>query len=272
MSQNRLYMHCGATPVERQEVYKTDTPAHTDTHYPIPHGVFLDNVFNTLNEVGIKTTNEHYGLNHEGNDLFALLEIEKSGDNDGNGTFTNAVGIRNSHIKHFSAGLVAGGRVFVCDNLMISGEIKMNRKHTRHILKDLPNLIGHMVLQLVDKWLFQEVRYDAYRDTELTQSQADELLALSFRKGCIPGSKLQKVVNEWEEPSHEEFQPRNAWSMFNAFTEVHKESPSQLPNRSMRLHNVFNGFCKDAIDDHMHQRGIAIDADITEVEDAEILV
>ena len=95
-----------------------------------------------------------------------------------------------------------------------------------------------MVLKLVDKWLFQEVRYDAYRDTELTQSQADELLALSFRNGCVPGSKLQKVVNEWEEPKHEEFQPRNAWSMFNAFTEVHKESPSQLPNRSIRLHNV----------------------------------
>ena len=265
MNNNRLYLHCGATPVSRKEVIESSTPPNTATHYPIPHGTVLDLVDGALSSVGLHTSIEHFGLNKEGNDLFALYEIEKK-DEDGNGTFTNAVGIRNSHIKSFSASLVAGGRVFVCDNLMISGEIKMKRKLTIGIFDELPGLISNMVLQLFDKWLYQEVRYDAYRDTELNQSQADELLGLSFRSGCIPGKQLQKVLNEWEEPSHEEFQPRNAWSMFNAFTEIQKTAPTLLPERSIKLHHVFNGFCQDAIKERMLDRGLTEDSNIEEAE------
>ena len=48
------------------------------------------------------------------------------------------LGLRNSHDKTFPAGIVAGASVFVCDNLSFSGEIKFARKHTRFIVRDLP--------------------------------------------------------------------------------------------------------------------------------------
>ena len=44
---------------------------------------------------------------------------------------------------------------------------------------------------------------------------------------------------------------RNAWSAFNAFTEIHKESPVQIADsakRGIALHNVFDRFCSDAIE------------------------
>ena len=40
----------------------------------------------------------------------------------------------------------------------------------------------------------------------------------------MPASRLPKVIEAWEEPKHEEFAPRTAWSLFNTFTEVQKGS------------------------------------------------
>jgi hypothetical protein len=38
----------------------------------------------------------------------------------------------------------------------------------------------------------------------------------------VPASRLPKVIEAWEAPQHEEFAPRTAWSLFNAFTEVQR--------------------------------------------------
>ena len=40
-----------------------------------------------------------------------------------------------------------------------------------------------------------------------------------------------------------EFKPRNAWSMFNAFTEVLKGNLNDLPKRTQALHGVMDGHC-----------------------------
>ena len=53
-------------------------------------------------------------------------------------------------------------------------------------------------------------------------------------------SRLPKVIEAWEEPRHEEFSPRTAWSLFNAFTEVGKEgSPRAQMEGSLRLASLF---------------------------------
>ena len=40
--------------------------------------------------------------------------------------------------------------------------------------------------------------------------------------GAITSTQVPNVLQEWREPSHAEFLPRTAWSLFNAITEVHK--------------------------------------------------
>jgi hypothetical protein len=48
------------------------------------------------------------------------------------------------------------------------------------------------------------------------------------------------VIEAWEEPKHEEFAPRTAWSLFNAFTEVQKGSgPRAQMEGSLRLSALF---------------------------------
>ena len=252
-----LSLHCGSVPAERADIDKIITPPSTATHCPIGHGTFLDLAENRMRAIGLTVDKRRYGLNHDGNDLFATFEITKSGE--GHGAFTNLVGLRNSHIKHFSAGLVTGARVFVCDNLSINGEITMKRRHTPGIMNTLPHQIDEMVDQLSHKWKMNECRYDGYHDTVLTSEQVHDLVMLSFREGAIASSKISKVMDCWDTPPHEEFEPRTAWSLFNAFTEVHKDTPGKIIERSRSLHTAFDTFCEPAVTVLKYERGMLED-------------
>ena len=58
----------------------------------------------------------------------------------------------------------------------------------------------------------------------LPPAMAHHLMVEAVRGNIVPASRLPKVLNAWERPAHLEFQPRTAWSLFNAFTEVQKDS------------------------------------------------
>ena len=57
---------------------------------------------------------------------------------------------------------------------------------------------------------------------------------------AIAPSAIPRVLKEYREPWHEEFMPRTAWSLHNAFTEVLKEKAHLIPERSRILTSVFD--------------------------------
>jgi hypothetical protein len=72
--------------------------------------------------------------------------------------YCRVLGLRNNHDKTFPTGIVAGTSVFVCDNLSFSSEIKFTRKHTRFIVRDLPQLVSRSIGLLLAKWHDQDKR------------------------------------------------------------------------------------------------------------------
>ena len=56
----------------------------------------------------------------------------------------------------------------------------------------------------------------------------------------MPNRTIPEVLKEWREPRHEEFQPRNIWSLFNAFTEALKGNLIELPRRTEALHGLLD--------------------------------
>ena len=74
---------------------------------------------------------------------------------------------------------------------------------------------------------------------ELSVETADSLILRSYEKGIISTLQLPKVLEEWRHPSFEEFEPRTAWSLFNAFTAVLRDRATTQPARfvaqTMRL-------------------------------------
>jgi hypothetical protein len=64
-------------------------------------------------------------------------------------SYQYVLGLRNSNNKRFAAGMVIGIAPFVCDNLAFSGEVKLARKHTVHIKRDLPMMIDNKLDRLL---------------------------------------------------------------------------------------------------------------------------
>lgn len=234
-----LILHCGESAVELDQVGRVNTPRATSTWHPIPHHQLIDTVQRTLAATNLKIGSQAHSLTHDGSRYFGLMEIVQS--RKASADYTWILGLRNSHDKTFPAGIVAGASVFVCDNLSFSGDVKFARKHTVHINRDLPQLVSRAVGTLHEKWNQQDRRIEAYKNHRLNSVTAHDLIVRSVDVGVCANSYIPDVLKEWREPRHEAFQPRNIWSLFNAFTETLKQaSLAELPKRTLALHGLLD--------------------------------
>jgi hypothetical protein len=233
-----LMLHCGAAKVERAEVEIVPTPASTDTWTPIPHTALIERVEDTLKSDGLTIVRQTHSLTRGGNRYFGLMQIANGHNSE---DYAWVLGLRNSHDKSFPAGLVVGASVFVCDNLSFSGEIRMTRKHTVHIMRDMPGLVQRSIGQLMSRWHDQDTRIEAYKNFELTDMQAHDLVVRAIDARSATATQVPPLLQEWRHPRHEAFAPRTAWSLFNGFTEVMKGlSLNELSLRTQRLHGLFD--------------------------------
>ena len=148
--------------------------------------------------------------------------------------------VRNSHDKTFPVGLVAGAAVFVCDNLSFSGEVRLTRKHTVHLQRDLPQLVARGVGQLIQLWSHQGQRIDANKNHRMRDKAAHDLVIRAVDVGACTNRMIPVVIKEWREPTYPAFGDRTAWSLFNAFTEILKGNLPELPKRTEVLHGLFD--------------------------------
>jgi hypothetical protein len=237
----KLMLHGGATKVTRAELKDVPTPEATATWHPIPHYLLLGHVREALSSRDIRILSEEHGLQSSGDNYFGVLTVGRQSEL---GDFNYVVGVRNSHNKRFPAGLVVGLSVTVCDNLSFSGEIRMDRKHTAHIERDLEGLVLNSVGQLSDRWVDQERRVEAYRNAKVSNIRAHDILVHGLDSRIITAVQLPQILGHWRKPQHEEFEPRTAWSLFNCFTEVLKNtSLFLLAPRTQSLHGLLDQFC-----------------------------
>ena len=151
------------------------------------------------------------------------------------------VGVRNSHDQTNPAGLVAGTRVFVCDNLAFSGEVRISRKHTAHAMRDLHHLTARAVGNLGDKFYQLDRRMDAYKCRMLNDAEAHDIVIRAVDCRTITPAQIPAALVQWRYPSHQAFRERTAWSLFNAFTEAHKAvNPHTAMRRGEALHGLFD--------------------------------
>lgn len=249
---NNLILHCGANQVDRAEIDHVLTPQPSGRHYPVPHNQLIDATRNHFTGADYSVLSEAHSLTADGARYFGLLQVRAAipwqgitpavtrNPDDDSGL---VVGIRNSHDCSFAASLVLGLGVFVCDNLSFSGEVKLARKHTRFIQRDLPALISRAVGQLSDQRKKQQFRIDAMKNTDCTDSEAHNLIIDALDCRAITATEIPKVLEQWRTPRHPEFRDRNHWSLYNGFTDVWRQRDIQATSvvtRSQRLHGLFD--------------------------------
>lgn len=237
-----LVCHAGAKKVAREQVDAVETPVGTDTWKPISHGSFINGVVASMQDAGLRVVSEVHALGKEGKRYFGMFQMQNGHSHD---DYSLVVGMRNSHDKMLPAGLVVGSGVFVCDNLAFSGEIKVGRKHTVNIVRDLPGMISGAVARIADLRTRMDTRIDTYKRIGMTDTEAHDFMVRSLDADVIKTTYLPDVVKEWRNPSHPEFATeRNAWRLFNGYTEAMKQAPVfDRPRATIALHQMMDSFC-----------------------------
>jgi uncharacterized protein DUF932 len=232
-----LVVHRGGWEATKADLAAVPVPEPTESYHPVPYGRFIEEVELHVPRFGLKVQSEQFALAREGSQMFGVLTCVNGKPT---ADYALAIGVRNSYDRSLSVGLVAGTRTFVCDNLAFSGEVTMHRKHTANVFRDLPDLIYRMLSQVSSMRERIDGEIAVMKLRELPRKHAHHLMVEAIRANVLPASRLPKVLEAWEEPRHEEFAPRTAWSLFNAFTEVQKGSgPRAQMEGSLRLSSLF---------------------------------
>ena len=228
-----LVVHRGGWTATKANLAAVPVPNSTSSYRPVPYSRLVEEVELHVPRFGLTVQSSAFALARDGNQMFGVLSCT-NGHADGD--YALAIGLRNSYDRSLAVGMASGVRVFVCDNLAFSGEIQMSRKHTAHVFRDLPDLIYRMLSNLTVLKARTDDEIAHMKVRELPQALAHHLMIQAVKGGVITASRLPLVIEAWEVPVHEEFRPRTAWSLFNAFTEVQKGSgPRAQMEESLRL-------------------------------------
>jgi hypothetical protein len=85
------------------------------------------------------------------------------------------------------------------------------------------------------------------RALPMGNDEAFRTMGLLFGNDIISPRQLTVLKEEWLKPSHQEFEPRNLWSFYNAATESLKSSPPvTIMEKHIRLHAALTDLGKEA--------------------------
>ena len=233
-----LMLHAGAEAVSYDALRALETPAPTPTHVPIPHFRVVDLIAHSLGYYGHNIIEQHFGLTPDGMRFFGVLSLKSDYT-----SYTDMVGLRNSHDRKFPVGVSFGSRTFVCDNLAFSGDHVIKRKHTSNLKRDLPGLIGEIIEPLAIQRESQHRQFECYRATMLSDQRADQAIMQMYRNQVIGVQKIADVLHQWEEPSHD-WGDKSGWRLFNAATFALTGKVSENPRATAELHKIIDGVCE----------------------------
>jgi len=258
---NGLMIHTkGSGKISKEDAFAIPVPEQTNTYTPVPNEALWDMLQKTAESKGLKLGEPEMGYAHNGQRLFGVAEITNQDYLDEEVRLT--LGFRNSYDKTLSVGVCFGSKVFVCDNMCFSGytseeEGAVGQVHKRHhsdVWEGLQIKLEDSMSQFEIFKSYQENSFNRMKEIALTDTQAHDLIIQSARAEAITAKDCMTVANHWAyqancpeheaENWHKEFMPRNAWSLFNCFTEIHKNGQAKSPFaaniRSIKLNNFFH--------------------------------
>lgn len=233
--------HRGGEEITAEELGLIHAPPPTQTWYPIKHSDVLSAVEQTLHSAGYLISKQRLSVSNEGHRFFGVLDLQ-SRITDG---ITLAVGVRNSTDKSFPIGMCCGQRVFVCDNLAFTSEVVISKRHTRFGEERYREGIAGAVASLGQYQEDQRLFIQRLRSWELSRTEADSIILQSYEEDLIGARQLPLLIQEWRNPTHDDFRPQNGWSLWNAFTHVlgrttQATQPAKAALTTIRLQRLFS--------------------------------
>ena len=202
---------------------------------PVHHSTWIRAMRQTLANRGYEVTSERFSVSPDGHDLAAIWNLADDGSLGGD--VVPVIGLLTSNVQRTKAKILVAGEVSVCTNGIAMAEHVIGHKQTTGL-----NPLG-LVMRGVSVWMqTQEVmrkQIETLKATELSDTAVTRSLAVAV--GLEGGSKLMSSAmaircrEEYLKPRHEEFQPRTAWSLYNAVTETFKHEKRMSNAKALEL-------------------------------------
>jgi hypothetical protein len=226
-----LLIHKGGEYCSLDDLRDIPLPQETRTYKPVSHYDLAKNLAEVSGGLlrGYQLDKAQYGLARDGNQMFGV-HTYRNGISSSMGL---SIGFRNSYDKSMSVGIAIGASVFVCDNLALTGDIAIMRKHTANVWNDLEELTITTIYR--SQHNFTKIVEDAeiMRGRYLSNDDAFRMIGLMYGNDIISPRQIPVVKREWLNPTQADFEERNVWSLYNAVTESLKTAP---PNKVMEKH------------------------------------
>jgi len=245
-----LLAHSGAKYQTREQIMALPNGGMPEVplgphHKPIPHIELIQNLQTVFAERGLKVKKEQFAtMRQDGTFLFGLFDFEPVGgdfshlDAEGRGL---SAGFRSGNAFEKPIEIAIGEHVFVCDNLVLAGDvIILKRRHT--IRLDL----NEELQRAADRYLVGarelERSIDRFQDFELTDSGAKEVLFdMATGRGAqqvFPVTRLPAIADfyfnapcladaEELEARTPDCEPRSLWGVHNAVTRTLRDVKPQ---------------------------------------------
>jgi hypothetical protein len=243
MTRIQLCLHTGDTDrVTRDTLRALPLPQPLSRrHRPVPHLELIEALQEQLDRRGLAISREQLALRRDGQRLFGTMDLVFQGQAPVAPEEGLALGLRQGNDLSHAIEIVAGARIFVCDNLALYGDvIAVRKKHTSGLR--LPEELSAGL----DRYLEYVGRLvdgiAALKGREIVTAEAKRAIYDVFALRILPLRFFDDVDRAYFRPEAgwTDCQPRTLWAVHNACTRVARELPLNVKlQATTRLGRLF---------------------------------
>jgi hypothetical protein len=242
-----LILHCNASPVTLTDLAKVKAKAPegaSEIYQPVNHIDLVNLIKKGCKARELEITSQQWGLTSDRLGLFGEVKL-KGKALPKMKEMECSLGVRHANNRKMSVKFATGANVFVCDNMAILGDFILSRRHTNGIELD------EMVTEGIENYIEQSLELPKMKPelekvkitpdlehkilTIASHGEEDEADDNPSRMRLIRKAHLWAFHNEWMQPTHKDFQPRNGWSLYNCYTEVMKRYNPHVQLKGARM-------------------------------------
>jgi hypothetical protein len=190
-----LIAHTDTARVNESIVMAIPEPPFTKSWSPVSHARVINTLEQACKNTGLNIMARDYSLNVKGTRMFGVWDLDYTT----NGS-CYSLGFRNSIDKSMVVGVVGGFRVFVCDNLALSGEYLTFHKHTSGLdEKRLDKMASEALIGAWDDMERLESWINRLQAHEVSGKQFKELTFNLMKAKVFPPSQFENFLNSHTE-------------------------------------------------------------------------
>jgi len=243
MNRIQLCLHTGETDrVTRDTLRALPLPqALSRRHRPVPHIELVEGIQGQLDRRGLVITREQLALRRDGQRLFGTMDLAWQPPVSAASDEGLALGLRQGNDLSHAIEIVAGARIFVCDNLALYGDvIAVRKKHTSGLR--LPEELSAGL----DRYLESVGRLvdgiATLKQRAIDTAEAKRAIYDVFAQRILPLRFFDDVDRAYFRPEADwtDCQPRTLWAVHNACTRAARELPMNIKlQATTRLGRLF---------------------------------